>query len=190
MDFDITFADWLNSINHFMQQGGPILYWLAAVVILCWFCVMERLLYLYGYFPALQRQLLARWHARKEQESWHAHAIRGGWLLQAKQALQQNLNFLKVLVAICPMLGLLGTVTGMISVFDVMATLGSSEPKLMAAGISLATLPTMAGMVAALAGMFAHARLTKACDTRYNKLEKLLRPSIKTDYLLRKAHEI
>ena len=49
----------------------------------------------------------------------------------------------------------------------------------MAAGISLATLPTMAGMVAALIGMFAHARLTKACDTRYSRLEKLLRQSIK-----------
>ncbi len=56
-----------------------------------------------------------------------------------------------MLVAICPMLGLLGTVTGMISVFDVMATQGSSQPRLMASGISLATLPTMAGMVAALA---------------------------------------
>lgn len=184
MDFDISSVDWLESVNLFMQQGGPILYWLAAVVMLCWFCVMERLLYLYGYFPSLQRDLLSRWRSRAELGSWHAHAIRNGWLLQAQQALQQNLNFLKVLVAVCPMLGLLGTVTGMISVFDVMATLGSSEPKLMAAGISLATLPTMAGMVAALAGMFAHARLSKACDTRYNKLEKLLRPSINTeDYL-------
>jgi len=179
---DIGSVDWLASVSHFMQQGGPILYWLAAVVLLCWFCVMERLLYLYGYFPAQQRDWLARWGTRTEQGSWHAQAIRNGWLLQAQQALQQNLNFLKVLVAICPMLGLLGTVTGMISVFDVMATLGSSEPKLMASGISLATLPTMAGMVAALAGMFAHARLTKACDTRYSKLEKLLRPSLKTIY--------
>lgn len=182
MDFGISLVDRLYSVNHFMQQGGPILYWLAGIVMLCWLCVMERVLYLYGYFPALQRELLARWQARSEQGSWHAKAIRGGWLLQAQQALQQNLNFLKVLVAICPMLGLLGTVTGMISVFDVMATLGSSEPKLMAAGISLATLPTMAGMVAALAGMFAHARLTKACDRRYNRLEKLLRTSIKTIY--------
>lgn len=181
MQFDLTLVDWLASVNHFMAQGGPILYWLAAVVMLCWLCVMERLLFLYGYFPALQQTLLTRWAAREEQGSWHAQAIRGGWLLQAKQALQQNLNFLKVLVAICPMLGLLGTVTGMISVFDVMATLGSSEPKLMASGISLATLPTMAGMVAALAGMFAHARLTKACDTRYSRLEKLLRPSIKRE---------
>lgn len=105
-----------------------------------------------------------------DHQSWYAHAIRDGWLSDAKIALNKNLNFIKVLVAICPMLGLLGTVTGMISVFDVMATQGSSQPRLMASGISLATLPTMAGMVAALAGMFIYARLAKACQMRELKL--------------------
>lgn len=94
---------------------------------------------------------------------------------EAHNALNQNLNLIKVLVAICPMLGLLGTVTGMISVFDVMATQGSSDPKLMASGISLATLPTMAGMVAALAGLFVHARLSKTCRGLEMKLEQALR---------------
>jgi biopolymer transport protein ExbB len=166
---------WADNINQFLLQGGPVLYWLAAVVLLCWLGVIERLLFLYCSYPALQRNWIARWQMRNEQGSWYAQAIRASWLMQAQQSLQQNMALLKVLVGICPMLGLLGTVTGMISVFDVMATLGSSEPKLMASGISLATLPTMAGMVAALAGMFAHARLTKAGDKRYVQLEKLLR---------------
>jgi biopolymer transport protein ExbB len=51
------------------------------------------------------------------------------------------------------MLGLLGTVTGMIEVFDVMAMAGSGNARGMASGVSKATLPTMAGMVAALSGM-------------------------------------
>ncbi|MFA0621926.1 MotA/TolQ/ExbB proton channel family protein, partial [Vibrio sp. 10N.222.49.A4] len=51
----------------------------------------------------------------------------------------------------------------------------SSDPKLMASGISLATLPTLAGMVAALAGMFVHARLAKVCNRLELKLEKSLR---------------
>ena len=50
------------------------------------------------------------------------------------------------------MLGLLGTVTGMIEVFDVMAG-GGGNTRGMAAGVSKATLPTMAGMVAAISGM-------------------------------------
>jgi biopolymer transport protein ExbB len=57
------------------------------------------------------------------------------------------------------MIGLLGTVTGMISVFEVMATVGTSNARLMAGGISMATMPTMAGMVAALSGVFFSARL-------------------------------
>jgi len=50
-------------------------------------------------------------------------------------------------------MGLLGTVTGMIEVFDVMALSGSSNARLMAGGVFKATIPTMAGMVAALSGI-------------------------------------
>ncbi|WP_394250228.1 MotA/TolQ/ExbB proton channel family protein [Vibrio profundi] len=167
--------NWLLSLSQFMEQGGFVLWWLAAVVVVYWFLVVERVLYIAFYFPKLRAGWIEQWRRRSEHSSWHARAIREGWLGQANMALNQNLNFIKLLVAICPMLGLLGTVTGMISVFDVMANQGSSNPKLMASGISLATLPTMAGMVAALAGMFVHARLAKKCNLLEMKLEKSLR---------------
>lgn len=169
------FEGWWYSLQHFMNQGGQILWWLAAVVVVSWLLVVERVIYLLITYPKQKKHWLSQWHARQDQTSWYAHALRDGLLSEARIALNQNLNLIKVLVAICPMLGLLGTVTGMISVFDVMATQGSSQPRLMASGISLATLPTMAGMVAALAGMFVHARLSKACHLRELKLEKLLR---------------
>ncbi|WP_172378978.1 MotA/TolQ/ExbB proton channel family protein [Vibrio sp. Vb339] len=183
-------SDWLLSLSSFMEQGGFVLWWLAAVVLVYWVLVVERVLYLAFYFPKQRQAWITKWHEREDHSSWHAKAIREGWLGQASILLNQNLNFIKLLVAICPMLGLLGTVTGMISVFDVMATQGSSDPKLMASGISLATLPTMAGMasgislatlptmagmVAALAGMFVHARLAKVCNRLELKLEKSLR---------------
>ena len=60
---------------------------------------------------------------------------------------------MKTLVALCPLLGLLGTVTGMIEVFDVMAISGSGNARAMASGVSKATIPTMSGMVAALSGL-------------------------------------
>ena len=171
----IQTSDWLLSLQSFMEQGGQVLWWLGAVVLVCWVLIIERVIFLLVQYPKLRKEWLNQWHLRREQTSWYAHAIRDSWVAQAHMALYQNLNMIKVLVAICPMLGLLGTVTGMISVFDVMATQGSSNPKLMASGISLATLPTMAGMVAALAGMFVHARLAKACQLREIKLEKSLR---------------
>lgn len=166
---------WLESLHHFMQQGGQVLWWLAGVVFVCWLLILERYFYLLLSFPKERQQWVNNWLARSDQTSWYAVSIRDGWLGQAHIQLQQNLSIIKVLVSICPMLGLLGTVTGMISVFDVMATQGSSDPKLMASGISLATLPTLAGMVAALAGMFVHARLAKKCRMLELKLEKSLR---------------
>ncbi len=171
----LSSSDWMIALQSFMQQGGQVLWWLSGVVALSWLLIIERLIYLFVQFPKQHKLWIEAWQARSDQNSWYALSIREGWLAQAQRHLFQNLNFIKVLVAICPMLGLLGTVTGMISVFDVMANQGSSNPKLMASGISLATLPTMAGMVAALTGMFFHARLVKACQVREIKLEKSLR---------------
>ncbi|QMV14467.1 MotA/TolQ/ExbB proton channel family protein [Vibrio spartinae] len=173
--FFMPFEQLLLPLNHFMAQGGTVLWWLAAVVCLNWLLVIERLIYLFFQFPKQRRHWIQVWTERDDQTSWYARSVREGWLGQAHDALYQNLNFIKVLVSICPMLGLLGTVTGMISVFDVMANQGSSNPKLMASGISLATLPTMAGMVAALVGMFIYARLYKKCQWLEMKLEKSLR---------------
>ena len=67
--------------------------------------------------------------------------------------MERNIPMIQTCVALCPLLGLLGTVTGMVEVFEVMAISGSSNPRSMAAGVSKATVPTMAGMVAALSGI-------------------------------------
>lgn len=171
----LTTSAWWNALQAFMQQGGEVLWWLAGVVLLFWILAIEKLLFVYWIFPKQTLALKTRWHERDDHCSWFALSQRSAWLDQIHQPLFRHLSFIKVLVAICPMLGLLGTVTGMISVFDVMANQGSSNPKLMASGISLATLPTMAGMVAALVGMFVHARLLKLCQNRELKLEQSLR---------------
>ena len=77
------------------------------------------------------------------------------------------------MVALCPMLGLLGTVTGMIEVFDVMAA-GGGNTRGMAAGVSKATLPTMAGMVAAISGMLFHIQLERfAADASERVADRL-----------------
>ncbi len=165
----------LFSIERFMHDGGSVLWGLALVVVVCWLLIMERIAYFSLYFPKQRAQLIERWQSREEHFSWFARAIRDGWLAESSIGLRANLTTIKLLVSICPMIGLLGTVTGMISVFDVMAIEGSSNPQLMASGISMATLPTLAGMVAALAGMFVHARLVKRSRTLESSLERSLR---------------
>jgi biopolymer transport protein ExbB len=73
----------------------------------------------------------------------------------------RGIAMIQTFVALCPLLGLLGTVTGMISVFQVMAVSGSGNVRAMAAGVSQATIPTMAGMVGALSGVLFVTLLTR-----------------------------
>ena len=58
------------------------------------------------------------------------------------------------LIGLCPMLGLHGTVYGIIEVFEVLAVLGTGNPRAMSTGVAKATIPTMAGMTIALSGLF------------------------------------
>jgi biopolymer transport protein ExbB len=81
---------------------------------------------------------------------------------------------IKTLVAVCPLLGLLGTVTGMIEVFDVMAMVGSGNARAMASGVYMATIPTMAGMVAALSGVYFIARLERLARRKIVKVKDTL----------------
>ena len=81
----------------------------------------------------------------------------------------KNINQIKGLVALCPLLGLLGTVTGMIEVFDVMAFTGTGNPRAMASGVSKATLPTMTGLVISISGLFAITIVVRFIQDKTNK---------------------
>ena len=83
-----------------------------------------------------------------------ARYIRTALVSEARIRLNGSLPLIRTLVAVCPLLGLLGTVTGMIQVFDVVGSLGTGNARAMASGISRATLQTMAGMVVALPGLY------------------------------------
>lgn len=167
----IHLMDIWDSVRGFMASGGDVLWLVAFVLFLMWVLMLERYWYLNWISPKQHKAIIAAWDAREGTTSWYAHRIREAWLSQAKQDLNARMLIIKTLVAICPMIGLLGTVTGMISVFDVMAVQGTSNARLMAAGISMATMPTMAGMVAALSGVFFSTRLDAKMKISLEKLK-------------------
>ena len=70
--------------------------------------------------------------------------------------LSRGINWIKIISVVAPLLGLLGTVTGMIDVFETMALFGTGDPKLMAGGISQALITTVLGLVAAIPCVFLH----------------------------------
>ena len=151
----------LEAVRDFLELGGDVLLLIGILTLVMWALIFERTLYLSLRYPAIARSAVAAWDARAERVSWHAHQIREYLISTVGQELERNMLLIQTCVALCPLMGLLGTVTGMIEVFEVMAISGSGNPRSMAAGVSKATVPTMAGMVAALSGVAMSAYLQR-----------------------------
>ncbi len=145
----------LELVRNFMEKGGPVLVLVFIATLILWAMVLERLIYFKTAHNKQVDEVMGTWEARKERTSWYAHKIRDAMISQIRMDLYGSLGHIKTLVAIIPLMGLLGTVWGMVEVFDMLAVLGSADVKAMSAGISKATIPTMAGMAGALTGVFA-----------------------------------
>lgn len=155
----------------FMDAGGFVLWLIAGLTFFMWLLVFERLCY---FRTDLRRDVgdaLARWQSRAEHASWFASSIRRLLISRVVLNIRRNMAMIKTLVALCPLLGLLGTVTGMIDVFNVLAVSGGGDVRAMAGGVSRATIPTMAGMVAALSGVFAHTWLERIASRETQLLQ-------------------
>ena len=157
------------AIGAFMDQGGPVMYLIAALTFVMWTLAFERVWYFKGGLKGDVQRNLDAWEARSERKSWNARQIREAMISRLSGKIEQNMDMIATMVAICPLMGLLGTVTGMIEVFSVLANTGGGDAKQMAGGVSKATIPTMAGMVAALSGLFANTYLSRIAE-RENQL--------------------
>ena len=165
----ISLQDAFEAINNFFNKGGPVLYVIAATTFIMWVMILDKLLYFkFGYRNDFDK-VLKTWNSRGEHKSWNAHAIRDKLVSETQIKINKNIPLIKTLIALCPLLGLLGTVTGMIEVFSALAITGGGDAKSMAGGVSRATIPTMAGMVAALSGVFANTFVTQIAE-KENKL--------------------
>lgn len=91
-----------------------------------------------------------------------------------KYQLFSGFSILNISIAVSPLLGLLGTVVGMIEVFEVISIFGNSEPKMMASGISKATIPTMTGITVSLMILLFKASLTRLAHKRLFELQEVL----------------
>ena len=141
------------ALMNFLNAGGDVLRVIMFTTFFMWALIIERLMYWSGAHGGVVKRAQRAWAARNDHKSWYAHAVRERLISETNQEAQRFNNVIRALVAVTPLLGLLGTVTGMVEVFDVMATTGNSNARLMAAGISKATIPTMAGLGASLSGL-------------------------------------
>ena len=158
------------AIQIFIERGGDVLWFIAAITFLMWALIFERVWYFFREHQNVVDETVQIWESRPERRSWSAQQIRDALISESSERILGSLPLIQTCVALCPLLGLLGTVTGMISVFDAMATQGGNA-RSMAAGVSMATIPTMSGMIASLSGLLATAFLRRRVGHEIESLQ-------------------
>ena len=162
------------TILAFMDKGGDVLWLIAILVFVMWTLIFERLWFFSFVWRDERKFIVDKWKTRGERKSWNAKQVRVRLVSQSREVINNNMPVITTMVALCPLLGLLGTVTGMIEVFNVMAVTGGGDAKSMAGGVERSTIPTMAGMVAALSGLFANTYLQRIAEREQESLEDQL----------------
>jgi biopolymer transport protein ExbB len=136
------------------DRGGPVLYILFIVTLFIWFIIFSKYLSTSYNNKNWIKNNFDIFSNGVNINSSNIHLFEESFLIHIKRVSTQKLKMLDGLIGLCPMLGLLGTVYGMIEVFEVLAVLGTGNPRAMSTGVAKATIPTMAGMTIALSGLF------------------------------------
>jgi biopolymer transport protein ExbB len=142
------------SLLDFFDRGGPVIIVLFVLAIVMTTLLIERLFFFISELKDLSDISVQEVSAYKDVNSWVLNKIKSKNISVINVAANRNLLLIQGLIALCPLLGLLGTVTGMIEVFDIMAITGTGNARAMASGIAKATLPTMTGLFISIVGLF------------------------------------
>ena len=156
----------LSDLQAFLDRGGPVLLAIMVATFIMWALILERLFYFRFAHQAVADEAVEEWRSRSDRKSPFAHWIKDKLVSEVRLKAEQNVSMTKAMVALAPLLGLLGTVTGMVQVFDIMAITDGADAKSMSGGVSRATIPTMAGMVASISGII----FTSGMDRKVNNL--------------------
>lgn len=160
--------------GYMVDLGGDILLIIIILAGVLWALIAERFVYLSRVYPSQVSSAVELWKNRRERRSWHAQQFRRYVIHKANQSLQRNLGLLRTLIKLCPLLGLLGTVVGMLEIFDAVAITGGTNPRATAAGVSKAIITTMAGMVVAISALPVVGMLSKRVSVKKGQLADAL----------------
>ena len=142
------------SLLDFFDRGGPVIFILFVVAIIMITLLVERLIFFINDLKKLSADRVSEVRECPSDNKWIRNKIKLKNISILNSESSKNLLMIQGLIALCPLLGLLGTVTGMIEVFDIMAITGTGNARAMASGIARATLPTMTGLFISIVGLF------------------------------------
>lgn len=166
----------IGNVRDFLELGGVMMWFIMALGFVMWFLILERIYYFnFGGANKDKTQIEIMWNrvGANDYKQKQLNFLRQLWLSTLQMKLSTHLSLIKTLIAILPLLGLLGTVTGMIEVFDVLTLTNTSNVRAFASGVSKAILPTMASMGLAISGIYFNSLLEKQAakiQMQYNNL--------------------
>ena len=186
----------LLEIGDYLRQGGWIMIPLVAVSVVMWTLIIDRLrafraltagdldgrgavMAVAGGDPAvvaeregLRVRLVREFLAERSGRAGLDREILRECALRQRRRLNRGLTPIGVLAAVAPLLGLLGTVLGMVQTFDVIAVFGTGNARALAGGISVALITTQTGLLVAIPGMIMANRLGRRAEALRTSLDE------------------
>lgn len=163
-------------IFEYIQQGGPIMYLLLLLNIIGFTILFWKIASIFEArknFETNKNSLKDQLKGLiKSNDSSTSITIIKDEVQLAVHKLETGLTTIKIIASIAPLLGLLGTVIGILSAFKVISDVGLSNPSLFAGGISMALLTTVGGLIVAIPHFVGYNYLVGALDDYEIQLEK------------------
>lgn len=156
----------------FLEHGGPVVPLIGILSGVLWLLIAERYWFYFLTQPRRRNALVSDVAECSGSASLVCRWKRDARLSEVEIALQRGLGTITSITLVLPLLGLLGTVEGMIEVFHVMALHGSGNARAMAGGISAALISTLAGLVAALSGVYFGSDLRERAGREFQKVRE------------------
>jgi len=157
-----------------MYTGGYVLWSIFFINLILWTMILERNWYFKHAFPIIEKHTVKQWTQRQEHHSWYAQSIRTMMIARLQAKLNKHLISIRSFVELLPILGLLGTIIGMIETFEVLNLYGTGNARALAGSISKALITTLAGLLTAIPGLFISSLLQQQAGHKVEQLASKL----------------
>ena len=154
--------------SNFINQGGPVVVILFLISIYLFVLISVKFKFLFFDIDLIKNKFVKDYNSIENDK----YLLLNQSILKSdfKNIVIKDFYIIQTLIALCPVLGLLGTVTGMIEVFDVVSFFGTGNARALASGITKATLPTMTGMAISIIGLLTYTVLNSKSQSIISKI--------------------
>ena len=98
------------SLRDFMEQGGPVLWYIAFLVTFMWALIFERVYYFLFVHDDFAQNIRSKYLSMKFKSPWHKNQTKTRFISEGKISINRNVQLIQVCIALCPLFGLMGKI--------------------------------------------------------------------------------